>query len=240
MQTAIAEKKPAALPDGPLPWLLLLLTLLTGIVDAVSYLRLGHVFVANMTGNIVFLGFAVADPASFSILTSIVAVGGFLAGAVGGGRIANLRREHRGRMLAMGITVEFVLLAIALFGTLSLPASGPVEAPYAVVFPLAAAMGLQTSLARRLAVADMPTSVLTLTLTGIASDSSLAGNPVQNLPRRLLAVFSMFTGGAIGAVLVLMSGMWQALAAGLLVLAAAGGICGFASRKAAPWAGPGK
>ena len=42
---------------------LLTLTFVTGLVDAVSYLRLGHVFVANMTGNVVFLGFSV-DPHS--------------------------------------------------------------------------------------------------------------------------------------------------------------------------------
>jgi hypothetical protein len=48
---------------GPLPPLLLSMTLVTGLVDAFSYLLLGHVFVANMTGNIVLLGFALAgDP----------------------------------------------------------------------------------------------------------------------------------------------------------------------------------
>ena len=36
---------------------LLLLTFGTGMVDAVSVLVLGHVFVANMTGNVIFLGF---------------------------------------------------------------------------------------------------------------------------------------------------------------------------------------
>jgi hypothetical protein len=43
---------------GPLPPLLLALTAVTGLVDAVSILRLGRVFVANMTGNVVFTGFA--------------------------------------------------------------------------------------------------------------------------------------------------------------------------------------
>jgi uncharacterized membrane protein YoaK (UPF0700 family) len=45
---------------GPLPALLVCLTVVTGLVDAFSYLSLGHVFVANMTGNVVFLGFALA------------------------------------------------------------------------------------------------------------------------------------------------------------------------------------
>src|ERR1700674_3752931 len=71
---------------GPLPALLLVLTLITGLVDAVSYLKLGHVFVANMTGNGVFLGFAMADAREFSFPASLSAIGAFLAGAFVGAR----------------------------------------------------------------------------------------------------------------------------------------------------------
>ncbi|GAA4955443.1 hypothetical protein GCM10023238_22610 [Streptomyces heliomycini] len=39
---------------------MLVLTVVTGLIDAVSYMALGRVFVANMTGNVVFLGFALA------------------------------------------------------------------------------------------------------------------------------------------------------------------------------------
>src|ERR1700737_808294 len=66
--------------------LLLVMTVVTGVVDAVSILRLGHVFVANMTGNIVFLGFALAGASGFSVVASLVALGAFLAGAGVGGR----------------------------------------------------------------------------------------------------------------------------------------------------------
>ena len=53
---------------------LLTLTVVTGLVDAVSYLRLGRVFVANMTGNVVFLGFS-ADPRSgLSAAASVIAI----------------------------------------------------------------------------------------------------------------------------------------------------------------------
>src|SRR4029077_7769124 len=64
---------------GPPPPLLLMLTIVTGIVDAVSYLALNHVFVANMTGNVVFLGFAIAGSQEFSIAAALVAIGAFLA-----------------------------------------------------------------------------------------------------------------------------------------------------------------
>ena len=76
---------PAEDPHGPLSPLLLALTVVTGLVDAFSYLVLGHVFVANMTGNVVFLGFALAGAAGFSISASLSALGAFCLGALAGG-----------------------------------------------------------------------------------------------------------------------------------------------------------
>ena len=66
---------------GALPILLLGLTVLTGTIDAVSILSLGRVFVANMTGNVVFVGFALAGAPGFSLAASLFALGGFLVGA---------------------------------------------------------------------------------------------------------------------------------------------------------------
>jgi hypothetical protein len=57
--------------NGPLPGFLVALTVVTGLVDAFSYLSLGHVFVANMTGNVVFLGFAMAGAGDISITRSL-------------------------------------------------------------------------------------------------------------------------------------------------------------------------
>ncbi|MCI0624370.1 MAG: DUF1275 domain-containing protein, partial [Acidobacteria bacterium] len=68
-----------------LPLALLILTLVTGVVDAVSVLALGHIFTANMTGNIVFLGFAVAGASGFSVVRSSLSLIAFLVGAVLGG-----------------------------------------------------------------------------------------------------------------------------------------------------------
>ena len=80
---------------GPLPPVLISMTLVTGLVDAFSYLVLGHVFVANMTGNVVFLGFALAGAPGFSITASLVATVAFAAGALIGGRIGAWQRDHR-------------------------------------------------------------------------------------------------------------------------------------------------
>lgn len=66
---------------GSLPAILLMLTVTTGVVDAVSILGLGPVFVANMTGNVVFIGFALAGAPGFSLWGSVVALAAFLGGA---------------------------------------------------------------------------------------------------------------------------------------------------------------
>jgi hypothetical protein len=68
--------------------ILLLMTVATGIVDAVSFLALGRVFTANMTGNVVLLGFAFAGVPGLSISRSALALLAFLFGAVLGGRVA--------------------------------------------------------------------------------------------------------------------------------------------------------
>src|SRR5207302_9967017 len=75
----------ASSPEPILAPLLLGLTVVTGLVDAVSYLALGHVFTANMTGNVVFLGFAAAGGKGLSAPRSGTAVVAFLLGAVIGG-----------------------------------------------------------------------------------------------------------------------------------------------------------
>ncbi len=78
----------------------------------------------------------------------------------------------------------------------------PAHARYALIVPLAIAMGIQNATARRLAVPDLTTTVLTLTLTGIAADSRLAGGTGGHPARRLIAVTAMFTGALLGALLV--------------------------------------
>src|SRR6201989_430250 len=86
---------------GPLPALLLVLTVLTGVVDAVSILSLGRVFVANMTGNVVFVGFALAGASGFSLSASLSALGGFLVGAAAGGALSERLGAHRGHLVAI-------------------------------------------------------------------------------------------------------------------------------------------
>ena len=96
-------------PQGPLPPLLLVLTVVTGVVDAVSILRLGRVFVAHMTGNVVFSGLALVGAPGFSLSASLAALAGFLVGALDP---AVARRGHgfvnrADRLGAIGGTVRW-------------------------------------------------------------------------------------------------------------------------------------
>jgi uncharacterized membrane protein YoaK (UPF0700 family) len=179
---------------------LLTLTAVTGLVDAVSYLRLGRVFVANMTGNVVFLGFS-ADPRSgLSAAASVIAIAGFLLGALAGGRAAHaLAAARPGRWLAMAFTGEALILGVvaALTGTGVLPFAGPGR--FATIAVLAVALGVQNSTVRHLGAPDLTTTVLTLTLTGLTADSSLAGGPGARPHRRLGSVAAMLAGAAAGA-----------------------------------------
>src|ERR1700754_4135437 len=134
---------------GPLPLLLIVLTVVTGLVDAVSYLRLGHVFVANMTGNVVFLGFSVDPHSGLSAVASLGAIAAFALGALGGGRVANtLARTGAGRWLATALAAEAVMLGLvaALTGTGVLPFTG--HGNLVTIAVLAAALGVQNSTVR--------------------------------------------------------------------------------------------
>jgi len=223
---------------GPLPALLLGFTMVTGLVDAVSYLRLGHVFVANMTGNVVFLGFAVADVQEFSIPASLVAIAAFLGGALAGGRIASVTANHRGRLLAVATYIELALVSAALVAFNLMPSLAVEWARYALIVVLAMAMGLQNAMARRLGVPDLTTTVLTLTLTGLAADSNLVGGTSPNRGRRLLATATMFLGAAVGATLTLLVSVSAVLALAWAVLAVeAVATCRFSSSSAAWTAG---
>jgi uncharacterized membrane protein YoaK (UPF0700 family) len=201
---------------------LLTLTAVTGLVDAVSYLRLGRVFVANMTGNVVFLGFS-ADPHSgLSAAASVIAIAGFVLGALAGGRAAHtLAAARPAHWLAAAFGAEaFILGMVAvLAGTGLLPWAGPGR--FATIAVLAAALGVQNSTVRHLGAPDLTTTVLTLTLTGLTADSALARGPGARPHRRLGSVAGMLAGAAAGAGLL----QWSpdaviALAAGLVAVVA--------------------
>ena len=119
-----------------------------------------------MTGNVVFLAFAVVGAHGFSIPASVVALVSFGLGSVLGGRIIRRFGDHRGRHVAVATASQALLLAVAM--VLALVGSQPFGSGirYTLIVALGGAMGVQNSSVRRLAVPDLTTTVLTLTVTG--------------------------------------------------------------------------
>ena len=205
----------------PLPRILFLLTFVTGIVDSVSVLALGRVFTANMTGNIVFIGFAMAGVPGFSLPHSITALAGFLAGAVVGGRLGSLMsQKSRERWVRVAVFCEAILLLLAGFALegLEIAEATPSMRIYSIIVLTAIAMGLRNATVRRLAVPDLTTTVLTLTVTGVAADSSLAGGNNPRVGYRLASIFLMLLGAASGALLLRIGPAAPLLLSGMLVL----------------------
>ncbi|HEY3479605.1 MAG TPA: YoaK family protein [Streptomyces sp.] len=207
MNRTLRDARDTLVPDlggrhGPLPPLLLVLTVVTGLVDAFSYLALGRVFVANMTGNVVFMGFSLAGSSGFSLTASLLSLASFTVGALGGGLLANRGTRHRARLLlgATAVQTALVLAAYAIGAVSDLPARG--AARMALIALLGLAMGGQNAIVRRLAVPDLTTTVLTKTITGVAADSRLAGGAGSKAGRRLLSAAAMFLGALAGAALV--------------------------------------
>ena len=97
----------------PLARALLVLTFTTGLVDAVSYLGLGRVFTANMTGNIVFLGFGIAGSGGLPVVAPLVSLGAFLLGAGGGGVLARRMGDRHPAHIARALGVEVSLIGVA-------------------------------------------------------------------------------------------------------------------------------
>lgn len=180
---------------------LLLLTFATGLVDAISVLVLGHVFVANMTGNAIFLGFLFVPDSGISLTSAAVAAVGFLAGAVAGGRLVR-RLGHRSRTwLTVALTAEIVLLAVLaiLAGVGILDYDD--DTRLILVAGLAVAFGLQNCTARQFGIQELYTTVLTSTIVALGMDSRLAGGTGEREKLRYGVVAVMCGGAAVGATL---------------------------------------
>jgi len=213
--------KPAASNTGTLTISLLALTFITGLIDALSFIALGRVFTANMTGNIVFLAFAIAGVQGLSAAGSVTSLLAFMAGAVCGG-LFNVRDSGwtQARLLKKASLIEAALLLAAAIFAIITESKNTTTATFGLIVITAVAMGFRNAVVRKLAVPDVTTTVLTLTVTGIASDSSLAGGTNPRWKTRLASIVTMFAGAATGATL-LRYGVVAPLAASSFVAALA-------------------
>ena len=178
---------------------LLLLTFATGLVDAVSVLVLGHVFVANMTGNVIFLGFWFVPHSGVDMTAAVVAFASFVAGTVLGGRFARHLDTEVRRWLGVALGAEVVMLgALAILagsGVLAYDDGGKLI----LIAGLAVTFGAQNATARQFGIQELSTTVLTSTIVGIGFDSRLAGGTGQREKLRYGVVATMLGGAVLGA-----------------------------------------
>ena len=211
---------------------LLLLTFATGLVDAVSVLVLGHVFVANMTGNVIFLGFWFVPHSGVDMMAAVVAFVCFVAGTVLGGRLARHLDHHVRRWLVVALGMEVVVLAVVAV----LAGSGIVHyhdnGKLALIAGLAVTFGSQNATARQFGIQELSTTVLTSTIVGIGFDSRLAGGTGRRAKLRYAVVLTMCGGAILGATLTLVT-VAPIIALAALVVATSAGIFAFGPDRVA-------
>lgn len=180
---------------------LLLLTFTTGLIDAVSVLVLGHVFVANMTGNVVFLGFWFVPHSGVDLTAAVVAFAGFVTGTVVGGRLSRHLDSDVRRWLMTALGIEVVMLVVLAV----LAGAGVVDyhddTKLVLIAGLALAFGSQNATARQFGIQELSTTVLTSTIVGIGFDSRLAGGTGDREKLRFGVVLTMLAGAMVGATL---------------------------------------
>jgi uncharacterized membrane protein YoaK (UPF0700 family) len=215
----VAVRQAARSVRHPLTRALLVLTFTTGLVDAVSYLGLGRVFSANMTGNVVLLGFGIAGSGGLPVVAPLVSLAAFLAGAVAGGVLAKRLGDRHPQHIATALAIEVSLVGIAAVIAAAITVRPGAASGDLLIALLALAMGVRNATVRTLGIPDLTTTVLTMTLTAMAADSPLTGGSGRGLTRRVSAVVAMLTGALAGALLLKASLVLPLVAAAVLALA---------------------
>lgn len=184
----------------------IILTFVTGIVDAVGFLALDRVFTGNMTGNIVILGMGVAGADDLPVLGPAIALAAFTAAAFAAGLVLRKPRAANPPGWHDRVTVLLALGAIALTAlTVAAVWVGDQPAPAVAIVMAAvtaAVMGSQAVVARTVAVADMTTVVVTSTLASLAGETWTRGGKGVLFNRRLGAIVVIFAGALVGALLL--------------------------------------
>lgn len=182
--------------------LMMALTLVTGVVDAVGYLALDRVFTGNMTGNVVILAMALAGAPNLPALGPLVALGAFLLGAAVAGFTLQSSPQGWNRRVTLLLTAGCIALTGTAAVSLIVEDVGRQSIGVIVAAVIAMHMGSQALIARHLGVRDMTTVVITSTMTSLAGESLVGKQRPRLLNRRLGAVLAMFAGAAIGAILL--------------------------------------
>lgn len=180
-------------------WLMMVLTFVTGALDAVGYLGLDRIFTGNMTGNIVILGMGLASEDDLPVAGPLIALAGYMVGAAVVGGMLRGRDRAWSTRISLIFAVSALTMAGAATALLIVEVTGPSVFAIAVAASIATLMGAQAAAARFLAVPDMTTVVVTSTITAYASETLHRRGRGVFTHRRLWAVVTICVGAFVGA-----------------------------------------
>ena len=179
------------------------LTFSSGAVDAISFIVLGKVFTAFMTGNLVFLGLGLTDAGGPDVLRVLVALAAFAAGVFAATRIIHAVKGSglwpRGVTVTIGVAVVLQAVFLAIWvATSGQPGTGSGDVLTAV---MALAMGLQSGAILALGVQGVFTTAATSTvmflMRDVAARSDSAATERGRLARELVALCAGATAGGL-------------------------------------------
>ena len=206
------------LPLPPLTVGVYAISAICGMLDAATFLKLGHAFVETMTGNILLLAFTVGVRATgqpapalpdTDVLPYLVALARFAVGAIAGGRLVQAGEPGR----RAGFAADAVLIGLAALAAVLTHPSSVGRARYLVIGILSFAMGIQNALMRRWGIRDLATNVMTLTLCGLLAESTLGGGTNPGAVRRATSIGIFLIGAIIGGAISGYGVVWPILAA---------------------------
>ncbi len=218
--------------------LLVALTFSSGALDAISFLGLGRIFSAFMTGNLVFLGLGIAGVDGPALLPVIAAVAFFAAGAYAGTWIAPTPSSEDQNLWTGRVSAALALAAALLAAFLAVWIAAGAQPSAAVTSLLLAlsscAMGLQTAAVRALGVQGVFTTAATFTVLALAGDFA-GSRSTAEAPRLAAVLVGLVAGAALGGVLFVHATAWAPLLPlGVTVLVIAGGHSLRSQRAATP------
>jgi uncharacterized membrane protein YoaK (UPF0700 family) len=149
--------------------MLLLLAGVSGSIDAIGYLKLGHVLTANMTGTTVLLGIAAGQGKLLSAVRSLAALAGFMTGVAAGTVLVNRRDSTWVRTLSESLGMECVLVAAMAVFWLAFMRKEPSLVVFGCIVLSSVAMGMQSATIRHLKIPGIVTTYISGTITAVVT-----------------------------------------------------------------------
>ena len=202
--------------------LVVTLAVVSGATDAIGLMALGGAFTSVMTGNLVILGVAASTADGGLAIASGGAIVAFCAGAALGARLAGSPVPGDRiwpRPVTVGLAVELVLMVAYAVGWWITGGQPGTAVSLALLFAMAAALGIQSSTVQRFGVSGMSTTYLTGTLTTVVMRLA-TGRGVREVWHSIEILVGLVAGAAAGAALLVLA----PLAAPVLQVAALGAV----------------